>query len=576
MFIRLGGIDKLYVIGGSSIVLLIKLPIKLRLFIGFITLTLVVSGLVWFSFISYERAILTETYLTRASEIRRQISEVNYSLPIVLMGRLSQTAFDEKVDHVEASMVNLSMLEEKNKILKDQFIQFKDSWSSFKKLCYKYLAKGLAASGEQKPLSLSDFNQTVLALNQAVQNPNKHALRIIKEMEASNSQQIEKAKRVQIIAAVLGVLFNLLVFYWIGSSTMSSIYTLRDALNKLSTFEADLNKRLPENNNDETDELARGFNRVIEQITMIVKQINVQSHELATKAEILAASSQQASSSVEVIAQTISEVSHRSFTQKELADKTSSSISRLDLLINESKQQANRSVDESNAVRSFIEDGSNMVKEIRRTISYIKGSMEELSSTMQSLGSESQKINQIVDLISTVASQTNLLALNAAIEAARAGEHGRGFAVVAEEVRKLAEESDISAKKIANLVTQIQMRVSDMTKQMVNSMDSVASGNEASIKTEEVFRMIEKAVLSAQESVREVERVIDQEVDTSSQILNLTYSVADQANLVQQDAELVTASIEEHTAASEEVAATATDFSNIANKLDQLINKLKV
>ncbi|MDX1919235.1 MAG: methyl-accepting chemotaxis protein [Candidatus Caenarcaniphilales bacterium] len=555
--------------------LLIKLPIKLRLLIGFITLTLVVSGLVWFSFISYERAILTETYLTRSSEIRRQISEVNYALPIVLMGRLSQTSFDEKVDHVEASLVNLSMLEEKNKILNDKFIQFKDSWSSFKKLCYKYLAKGLA-NGDQKQLSLTEFNQTILALNQAVQNPNKQALRIIKELEANNSEQIETAKRVQIIAAIVGVVLNLMVFYWIGSSTMASIYTLRDALNKLSTFEADLNKRLPENNNDETDDLARGFNRLIEQISMIVKQINVQSHELATKAEILAASSQQASGSVEVIAQTISEVSHRSSTQKELADKTSSSISRLDLLINESKQQANRSVEESNAVRSFIEDGSNMVKEIRRTISYIKGSMEELSSTMQSLGSESQKINQIVDLISSVASQTNLLALNAAIEAARAGEHGRGFAVVAEEVRKLAEESDISAKKIANLVTQIQMRVSDMTKQMVNSMDSVASGNEASIKTEEVFRMIEKAVSSAQESVREVERVIDQEVDTSSQILNLTYSVADQANLVQQDAELVTASIEEHTAASEEVAATATDFSNIANKLDQLINKLKV
>ena len=115
-----------------------------------------------------------------------------------------------------------------------------------------------------------------------------------------------------------------------------------------------------------------------------------------------------------------------------------------------------------------------------------------------------------------------------------------------------------------------------MTEQMDTSMQNVALGNDASIKTEEVFRRIQKAVLSAQESVREVERVIDQEVDTSSQILNLTYSVADQANLVQQDAELVTASIEEHTAASEEFAATATDFSNIANKLDLLINKLKV
>lgn len=548
---------------------------KHRLIVGFVTLTILVSGLVWFSFMSYERAILSQTYLTRASEIRRQISEVNYALPIVLMGRLSQSAFEEKVDRVEASLVNLSMLEEKNQILKDKFPGLKDSWSRFKKLCYKYLADS-SANSQEKIITLQEFNRIIIVLNQAVQGPNKYAEKIISELESNNANQIEFAKSIQVVAAVAGIIVNFLVFAWIGFSLISSVNTMRDALNRLASFEADLKQRLPDNNNDEMDELARGFNRLIDQISLIVKQITVQSHELATKAEILAASSQQASSSVEVIAQTISEVSHRSNTQKELADRTSTSISRLDLLINESKQQANRAVDESKAVQDFIETGSNMVDEIRQTITFIKGSMEGLSGTMQSLGSESQKINQIVDLISSVASQTNLLALNAAIEAARAGEHGRGFAVVAEEVRKLAEESGVAAKNIANLIDQIQLRVSDMTEQMETSMESVESGNKASIKTEEVFRMIEKAVLSAQESVREVEKVIDQEVDTSSQILNLTYSVADQANLVQQDAELVTASIEEHTAASEEVAATATDFSSIANKLDLLINKLKV
>ncbi len=533
-----------------------------------------ISGLIGFSFASYERALLGDKYLTHTSEVRRQISEISYALPAVLMGRLSQAAFEDKVDRVEESLRTLSLLEEKNKVLKDKFSALHESWNRFKTLCYKYLAK--SADSENHLVGLQEFDRITASLNVAVEGPNKHAERIISELEVSNKNQIEKAKTIQIVAAIIGIICNLLVFYWVGSSILRSLNTLQEALNKLADFEGDLKHRLPENNNDETDELARGFNRLIDQISLIVKQVSNQSHELATKAEILAASSQQASSSVEVIAQTISEVSHRSTTQKELADRTSSSISRLDLLINESKQQANRAVDESKAVQEFIQTGSSMVNEIRETMSFIKGRMEELSRTMQSLGTESQKINQIVDLISSVASQTNLLALNAAIEAARAGEQGRGFAVVAEEVRKLAEESGVAAKDIAILIKQIQHSIFDITEQMQVSMNSVASGNDASMKTEQVFRMIEKAVLSAQESVREVERVIDQEVDTSSQILNLTYSVADQANLVQQDAELVTASIEEHTAASEEVASTATDFSGIANKLDQLINRLKV
>ena len=65
------------------------------------------------------------------------------------------------------------------------------------------------------------------------------------------------------------------------------------------------------------------------------------------------------------------------------------------------------------------------------------------------------QMDNLASYINSIADQTNLLALNAAIEAARAGEHGKGFAVVAEEVRKLAEESQISSKNINNLVSKL-------------------------------------------------------------------------------------------------------------------------
>ena len=40
-----------------------------------------------------------------------------------------------------------------------------------------------------------------------------------------------------------------------------------------------------------------------------------------------------------------------------------------------------------------------------------------------------------------------MLALNSAVEAVRAGENGKGFSVVANEIRRLADQSQRSARK---------------------------------------------------------------------------------------------------------------------------------
>lgn len=115
------------------------------------------------------------------------------------------------------------------------------------------------------------------------------------------------------------------------------------------------------------------------------------------------------------------------------------------------------------AVASATEELSGSINEISTQVSasskVIRETVEGAESAGQAVAGLEQSANEIdnvVELIRTIAGQTNLLALNATIEAARAGEAGKGFAVVASEVKNLASETSRATDDIVSQVENIQ------------------------------------------------------------------------------------------------------------------------
>lgn len=103
-----------------------------------------------------------------------------------------------------------------------------------------------------------------------------------------------------------------------------------------------------------------------------------------------------------------------------------------------------------------IENGQEELTAIRDLSKDAISESTEMKKNMDALMDVINHMNEVIEGINAISEQTNLLALNASIEAARAGEAGKGFAVVASEIQKLSSQSDSTASKIQEIITDLQ------------------------------------------------------------------------------------------------------------------------
>ncbi|MEM7171964.1 MAG: nitrate- and nitrite sensing domain-containing protein, partial [Pseudomonadota bacterium] len=170
-----------------------------------------------------------------------------------------------------------------------------------------------------------------------------------------------------------------------------------------------------------------------------------------------------------------------------------------------------------NMVAAATEELSSSVGEISRQVSQsseiTKKAVDEAArttETVQTMLEMSDKVGNVINLISDIAEQTNLLALNATIEAARAGEAGKGFAVVASEVKSLANQTAKATEEISSQISRMQSITNDTTRAIesisstINDVNEIATGIASAVEeqgaaTNEISRNIQEAAKGTQE-----------------------------------------------------------------------------
>jgi len=382
------------------------------------------------------------------------------------------------------------------------------------------------------------------------------------------------SEKASIITGILSALFGIGIGIFAARSISRPVNQLAVVAEKVAS--GDLTQQVQVDSQDEIGQLASAFNTMVMQLKTLIKQINTDAEQLAASSEELTASSEQSAQAANQVAASISEVAADATGQMAAANETSAVVQQMSAGVQQMAASASQVAVQSSQAADKAKDGGVAVEKAVSQMAQIEDTVNTSAAVVAKLGERSKEIGQIVDTISGIAGQTNLLALNAAIEAARAGEQGRGFAVVAEEVRKLAEQAQEAAKKIAELIGEIQGDTDKAVVAMNDGTREVKTGAKVVNAAGVAFREIIDLVTQVSDQVRDITAAIQQTAAGSQHIVEAVKKIDDLSKKSTGEAQSVSAATEEQLASMEEIASSSEALAKLAQELHAAVAKFRV
>ncbi len=301
----------------------------------------------------------------------------------------------------------------------------------------------------------------------------------------------------------------------------------------------DYTAKLKVRGKDELSEMAAALNGFIDDLSSIiagVKRISVEAGALKNEvtsatvqssaavsqmtANIASISAQirdfvehlgQSNKAVEDITSGIDSLNSRIGDQSSFVDRSSASIEEMAASIGNVASIADKRVAAAEKLVEITKTGGAMIDQ---TNSNITGIVKDIG-----------EIGAIVGIINSIAGQTDLLSMNAAIEAAHAGESGRGFAVVADEIRKLADSTNVNAKRVKTMIQGINRKIEGVVAQSDTS--------------KRAFADVDAEVNSTSKALGEISFAMKELSQGSNEIMSSMIELTGIAKNLKGDAELI-------------------------------------
>lgn len=380
---------------------------------------------------------------------------------------------------------------------------------------------------------------------------------LVNEQSSKANQQAEEkinVSKVKLIWTQIGTLtlIGLLILtalcVFVVMRIINPINNLKLTMQDIAAGEGDLTQRLPEEGNDEINQVAVAFNLFVGKVQKTLIQTYDSMAELSDSTNTLKGLASQNSESVNKqrveTQQVATAITEMAATVEEIAKSADSAALAAREANSEASQGKEAMAMTVNAIDSMAKEVTNAAEVINR------------------LESDSDSIGSVLDVIRGIADQTNLLALNAAIEAARAGEQGRGFAVVADEVRTLAKRTQDSTSEIHSIIENLQSGTRNAAKVMSGGLMAANQTVETAGRAGEALNNIVNAVSTILDMNTQIATASEQQTTVAHEIDSSVVRISDVSEVAAEG--------------SSKTASMSQELSNLGDKLIALVKQFKL
>lgn len=373
-----------------------------------------------------------------------------------------------------------------------------------------------------------------------------------------------------LIAALIATIVLAFLTMLIAAAIVRPIQKMTKVLRGISDLDFRENPELMKamKRTDECGVMAESIEILRKELSTVSKQIVDKSAELHEASVSLSSGTDETASNIEQVEKAVGEIAQGATSQAQETATATENIIVIGNMIEETNVEVENLRETMRTMRDAGNHAMDTLKELSEINLQTKAAMQVIYEQTNVTNESAMKIKDATDIITDIAEETNLLSLNASIEAARAGEQGRGFAVVAGQIQKLAEQSNESARRIAEIIGML-LSESEKSVQTMEEVKVVIEKQDANVaETEEAFGGVKEGIHDSIEGIRAISakttKLDEARVKVVDVVQNLTAISEENA-----------ASTEETAASISEVGAIVTDIAGNAAGLNRIADALE-